>query len=169
MVPLLRSGGIHLLLVFLFLPTVAVAQLSFSAGFSDDAVLQRSTVEGARIYGFAATEAMITVTVTLVPGHSRSSLEAAYSVPAVLSPWVPTAGCTRAGCIDPRTPQPPQHGNFTWVAQLRAQPNAGGSYTITVNSTGDDTAGGVNETIVLQRVTYGDVYFCRCVVGCVAP
>ena len=48
----------------------------------------------------------------------------------------------------------PDHGEFTWVAVLKPQPKAGGSFTITVSTAGP------NGTLTLERVTFGDVLGC---------
>lgn len=131
--------------------------VSFSAGFSDYAVLQRSATVGARLYGFASTDGPITATVAAFSAaHGQVT---SYNVSAEIYPWTSTSGCNSTSCIDGRTPLPPAHGEFTWVAQLRPQPLAGGSYSITV-SAGD----GPNETIALHNVTFGDVYLCSGVV-----
>jgi len=133
-------------------------KLSFSAGFSDDSVLQRSAFKGARIYGFATTNTKdITVSFSSDISSVMSTFVAAYSVPAEISAWVDTSGCNATGCIDPGTPISPNHGNFTWMAELQPHASAGGAYLITVSMGG---RGGVNESISLERVTYGDVYFC---------
>lgn len=130
--------------------------ISLSAGFSDDAVLQRSSQTGAKLYGFVAANAPVSVKVSASAGTS------AYTVAATVAPWVNNSGCmpmqlpnkTMAGCSDPRTPTPPTHGQFTWTAQLKPQPRPGGDYTITISTAGP------NGTLTLQRITYGDVYYC---------
>jgi hypothetical protein len=76
-------------------------------------------------------------------------------VEATVEPWTSTSGCNSTGCVDDKTPQMPVHGHYTWVAELRPTPAAGGEYTIAVS-----VGTGVNETIVMERVTYGDVYYC---------
>ena len=139
--------------------SAAPPTISLSAGFTSDAVLQRSAVTGAKLYGFVASgTAPVTVTVS-----SSDGAAAPYKVHATAAPWVnTTGGCmpmqlpngTMAGCTDPKTPAMPEHGLFTWVAQLKPQPKAGGSSTITVSTPG------INGTLTLERVTYGDVYFC---------
>jgi hypothetical protein len=59
--------------------------LSFSAGFSSDAVLQRSTgSQGARVYGFTDAAAAVVVTVDGVDGAGKA---VKYQV-CVSHPWV---------------------------------------------------------------------------------
>jgi hypothetical protein len=128
--------------------------LSWSAGFSDDAVFQRSATKGTAVYGFAASAAPVKVTVSASGAHRPP--ESVYTVTAAVSRWVDDSGCNTTACIDGRTPLPPAHGLFTWRAELKPQPTAGGVYTITAATSGSDA----NSTITLARVTYGDVYFC---------
>lgn len=104
------------------------------------------------MYGFAASDAPVKVTVS---GGDRPP-ESVYTVPATLSSWADDSGCNTTGCIDARTPLPPAHGKFTWRAELKPQPTAGGVYTVTAVTSGS----AANSTITLARVTYGDVYFC---------
>ena len=122
--------------------------ISFSAGFSDDAVFQRSVSEGHKVYGFTTTNEAIIVQATI-------SADDTYSVEATITPWVSTSGCTATSCIDPKTRLPPPHGSFTWSATLNPVEAAGGEYTISASK-----GKGANETVTLERVTYGDVYFC---------
>jgi hypothetical protein len=153
------------------LPRPALAQLSWSAGFSDDAVLQRSAYSegkeqsydeysrrgesgGAAVYGFCTEGSAVTVAVSGTDGNGAT---VGYSVRAAISPWKQTSGCNSTACIDPRTPLPPAHGAFTFRATLHPHP-AGGHFTITARSAA--ASEGANTTITLQRVTYGDVYFC---------
>jgi hypothetical protein len=131
----------------------ATASLSWSAGFSDDAVFQRSATKGTAVYGFASSA--VTVTVTVSGGAAADA--SPYSVMVTPTPWVDTSGCNRTGCIDAKTPLPPAHGAFVWRAELKPQPEAGGHYTIVA---ADGTPSSGNGTIALERVTYGDVYFC---------
>ena len=126
----------------------AAAQLSWSAGLTSDAVFQRSATQGTAVYGFAASAEPVKVTVS---GGSSS-----YTVSATPTPWVDTSGCNATGCIDAKTPLPPAHGAWMWRAQLKPQAAAGGSWTISAT----DGGSGANSTITLQRVTWGDVYFC---------
>lgn len=50
----------------------AQAQLVFSAGFTDDAVFQRSATQGASVYGFTSTsQGTITVEVVGTSGNNR--------------------------------------------------------------------------------------------------
>eukprot|EP01050_Picozoa_sp_SAG11_P027767 SAG11_NODE_7161_length_1185_cov_0.957643_1_plen_293_part_10 len=132
----------------------AAAQLSWSAGFSDDAVLQRSADTGAVIYGFAPSAATVEVA---MEGETGAGTAVSYKVAAVLTPWTSTSGCNATSCIDAKTPLPPLHGKFVWRALLQPQPAGGGAFTVTVAS--HDTSA-PNSTLTLQRVTYGDVYFC---------
>jgi hypothetical protein len=141
----------------------AAPTISFSAGFTDDAVLQRSATTGAKIYGFVAANQPVTVTVSASgSSDSDSAAASARQYQATVAPWVNSSGCmpvqqpngTMAGCSDPKTPEPPAHGAFTWVAQLKPQAAAGGEFTVTV------TTAGANGTITMERVTYGDVYYC---------
>ena len=140
------------------LAAAVVPTISLSAGFTSDAVLQRSTEAGAKLYGFVASgSAPVSVTVSDSTGDT-----AQYTVHATVTPWVnTTGGCmpvqqpngSMAGCTDPKTPAMPDHGQFTWVAVLKPQ-KAGGSNTITISTAGP------NGTLTLERVTYGDVYYC---------
>lgn len=139
---------VRLALAAWLLPAAGAAGLSFSAGFSDDAVFQRSATKGTAVYGFAASAAPVKVTVS-------SSGGASYTVSATPTPWVDTSGCNATSCIDAKTPLPPAHGAFQWRAELKPQTAAGGSWTISAT---DGSA--ANGTITLERVTYGDVYFC---------
>ena len=84
MMPLART----LLLVLLIAPACS-AELSFSAGFSSDAVLQRSEgSEGARVYGFTDSAAAVTVSVT---GSDGAGKAVKYDVPASVSAEVEDA------------------------------------------------------------------------------
>eukprot|EP00937_MAST-01D_sp_MAST-1D-sp2_P001328 g1328.t1 len=119
-----------LLLSASFLAAPAHAQLAFSAGFTDDAVLQRDRFVA--VYGFADTSTQLSVDVT-------DSNGTAYTVDAELTPW--TGGAWG-----------PDHGAWVWRATLRAAP-AGGEYTIRVHN-------GTGHGIAIERVTRGDVFFC---------
>lgn len=130
-------------------PRSAAASLSWSAGFSDDAVFQRSATKGTAVYGFAASTDTVTVTVWTGSATGQPS----YSVKATPTPWVDTSGCNQTGCIDAKTPLPPAHGAFTWRAELHPQASAGGTYAIQAS----DSTAAANGTITLERVTYGDV------------
>jgi hypothetical protein len=135
-----------------------IPPLSFSAGFSDDAVFQRGEA-GHKVYGFTTDASPITVSVLSQP-HSLGSSGGSgggggYTVTATVSHWVSTSGCNATKCIDPKTPLPTQHGGYTWVAELHPTAEPGGQYTVSASK-----GSGVNETITLERVTYGDVYFC---------
>jgi hypothetical protein len=129
--------------------------LSWSAGFSDDAVFQRSKDQGTAIYGFAHSDAAAIE--VAVAGTSGSGGAVSYKVVAVASPWVDTTGCNATACLDRKTPVPPPHGAFVWRALLQPQPVGGGQFTVTVSSVSHAEP---NATLVLERVTYGDVYFC---------
>lgn len=156
------------LLLALSLPAALTAAapptISLSAGFTSDAVLQRSAVTGAKLYGFVASgTAAVSVTVADSSAVTADTAAAPYTVHATVAPWVNTTGAcmpmqqpngTMAGCTDPRTPSMPDHGEFTWVASLKPQPKAGGSFVITVSTAG------ANGTLTLERITYGDVYYC---------
>jgi hypothetical protein len=134
-------------LVLTLLYRSAASQLVFSAGFSDDAVLQRSANSGAVVYGFATTNDPVTLTLT--GGDPQK-------VAATVTPWVHSA----CGAVnDTKTPCPaPPHGPFVWRGVLKPQPKAGGSYTLTVST----ASAGSNSTITLQRLTYGDVSTLEC-------
>jgi len=141
------------LLTGLLLPALAAA-LSFSAGFSSDAVLQRSNTTGAAIYGYAHTAGAISVAV-VVKGGGRAQAHQ-YKVAAAVMPWTDDTGCNATACVDPKTPLPPAHGHFVWRALL--QPHAaGGELTVTVTAA---SASEPNATQTLERLTMGDVYFC---------
>ena len=116
------------------------SKLAFSAGFSDNAVLQRSVDEGAKVYGFVDTEGDVTVTV-------KEVVKGSYTVKAEVHPF------TGGGDIHPNTNPPPPHGNFVWVAVLHPSNASGGSYSITAQNDA-----GANATI--SSVTFGDVFFC---------
>ena len=47
--------------------------ISFSAGFSSDAVLQRSSVQGAKVYGFTTTDRPVTVEVPSFPATAAGT------------------------------------------------------------------------------------------------
>ena len=128
--------------------------LSWSAGFSDDAMFQRSMEQGAAVYGFAHSAAAIEVSVS---GKSGSGSAVSYKVAAVTSPWADTTGCNATACIDKKTPLPPPHGAFVWRALLQPQPAGGGEFSVTVASA---SSAEPNATLSLARVTYGDIYFC---------
>lgn len=142
-------GGLSLLSALL-LPVASA--LSWSAGFSDDALLQRSEAQGAAVYGFASS-ATKQVTVA-VNGTNGAGAPISYVVTASVSPWSDTSGCNGTACIDPRTPLPSHHGAFTFKAILRPE-KAGGTFTITASEAGD-----ASSAITLERISFGDVYFC---------
>jgi hypothetical protein len=119
------------------------SQLVFSAGFTDEAVLQRSTSVGAAIYGFTNSTNQIYVSVS---GTDAAGSMVGYTVAATLSNW------TGGDDIHPDTPAPPAHGNTVWRAQLKPS-HAGGNLSITA----DD---GSNPKASLSSVTHGDVWFC---------
>eukprot|EP01049_Picozoa_sp_SAG25_P015755 SAG25_NODE_3326_length_1128_cov_1.300292_1_plen_317_part_00 len=123
----------------------AQADLLFSAGFSDDAVLQRTSgSQGAMVYGFTDQQAKVRVSVSGTDGAAKA---VSYKLDAHVTAW------TGAADIHPNTPPPPPHGSFVWSASL--QPSAaGGSLTISVSN------GGVNGSATITRVTHGDVFFC---------
>lgn len=125
---------------------MASADLIFSAGFSDDAVFQRSPTDGAMVYGFVTEPASSPVMVA-VSGTDGKGQAVSYKVPGTVSAWAGGAD------IHPSTPPPPPHGKYVWRAQLKPQ-EAGGSLTITASN------GAVNGTATIARVTHGDVWFC---------
>lgn len=133
----------------------AEAALTFSAGLSDDAVLQRSTAAtgatattgataatGAKVYGFTDPSAAVSVTVSGNDGTAVS-----YKVPADVS------ARTGGGDSHPDTPPPPPHGGFVWVVALKPEA-AGGKLSISA------MINAVNGTATIERVTHGDVWFC---------
>ena len=124
-------------------PPTVVPPLVFSAGFTDNAVLQRGDA-GVAVYGFAAAAGPIKVTV---------AGDANYAVDAVAMPWNDDSGCNATACPDPRTQPMPNHGAYVWRAQLQPQPQAGGEYIISVSAQS-------NGSISISNVTYGDIYFC---------
>ena len=127
-------------------PHLARADLVFSAGFSDDAVLQRTTSsDGAMVYGFTdSLQDKVAVSVSGIDGAGKA---VSYKLNAQVTAW--TGGTD----IHPNTPPPPPHGNFVWRAALQPAA-AGGSLTISASN------GGVNGTATITRVTHGDVWFC---------
>ena len=88
----------------------ASAKLVFSAGFSDNAVLQRSFTDGAAVYGFTDTSSRVSVQVS---GTDGSGSSVSYSVDAAVHAW------TGGASIYPSTPAPPPHGDYVWRAQLK--------------------------------------------------
>jgi hypothetical protein len=94
----------------------------------------RSATTGAKVYGFVASNQPVTVTVASSSSVTAASASMQYAAAATVAPWVNTSGCmpmqqqngTMAGCSDPGTPKPPEHGEFTWVVQLQPQATAGG-------------------------------------------
>jgi len=134
------------LLVLSLLCSSAWATLQFSAGFSNDAVLQRSTAAGAAVYGFTDTAAAVTVAVTGTDGKGAA---VSYKVQADVHAW------TGGKDIHPDTPPPPPHGAFVWRAALKPAA-AGGALKITARN-----GAAVNGTASINGVTHGDVWFCR--------
>jgi hypothetical protein len=124
-------------------PPTAVPSLVFSAGFTDNAVLQRGDA-GVAVYGFAAAAGPIKVTVVG---------DANYAVDTVAVPWTDDSGCNATACPDPRTQPMPRHGAYIWRAQLQPQQQPGGEYTISVSARSKGT-------ISISNVTYGDLFFC---------
>ena len=119
------------LLVATVCPRGTRADLVFSAGFSDDAVLQRSSgPEGASIYGFTDSAAAVTLS---VHGTDARGKAVSYMAPAEVKVW------QGRGDVHPDTPPPPPHGNWVWRAALHPS-EAGGSLTVSVSN------GGVNGT-----------------------
>ena len=129
----------------------AVPPLIFSAGFTDNAVLQRGN-KGTAVYGFASSAAALTVTV---------SGDASYTVDALVSAWVDDSGCNRTDCPDhPRTSPMSPHGAFVWRAQLWPQSKAGGDYSISVAAAKTGAKDPNGTAITISSLTYGDVFFC---------
>ena len=125
-----------LVMIVIYMPSAAQqAGLSFgfSSGFSSDMVLQRGPSKAA-VYGFGHGPVTVRVAGTDEAGGAVS-----YSVAA--DPAAAAAGGGGGG-----------GGDGVWKAFLKPSP-AGGSYTVTATSATGDSA-------VLERVTYGDVYFC---------
>jgi hypothetical protein len=135
--------------IFTLLRTTSA--LSWSAGFSDDAMFQRGPI-GVAVYGFSDSGDVVEVNVS---GISGTGATVSYSVQALIEPWTDTSGCSSTHCIDAKTPLPPAHGNFTFSAVLRPE-TAGGEFSISAS-----TSSGLNSTIQLKGVTYGDIYYCR--------
>ena len=128
--------------------------LSWNAGFSDNAMFQRSASDGVAVYGFADSSASVSVK---VEGTTATGTAVSYDVAAEVVPWADTSGCNSTHCIDNKTPLPPLHGNFTFRAVLKPEA-AGGDFTVTASS----TSGGPNSSIQLDGVTYwpqGRYYF----------
>ena len=122
-----------LVMIVIYMPSAAQqAGLSFgfSSGFSSDMVLQRGPSKAA-VYGFG--QGPVTVRVA---GTDEAGGAVSYSVAAD-----PAASAAGGG-----------GGDGVWKAFLKPSP-AGGSYTVTATSATGGSA-------VLERVTYGDVYFC---------
>jgi len=110
------------------------------------------------VYGFAETAGPVEVSVQGAAGsHGGTAEQVSFKVAATVSPWVDTSGCNATACIDPKTPLPPDHGAFVFVALLPPQPAAGGSFSVTASQS---PGGGPNATISLHEITYGDVYYC---------
>jgi hypothetical protein len=133
------------LLCVLLLSSVA-GDLIFSAGFSDDAILQRSATAGAAIYGFA-TASTDPITVR-VEGTTKELATVSYTVQAEMYAW------TGAG-VYPDTPDAPKHGDTVWKAILKPA-SAGGDYSITVTQ---PAPSGLADAMI-KRVSFGDVWFC---------
>eukprot|EP01079_Euglenida_sp_SAG-EU17-18_P008547 gene8547-7802_t len=97
--------------------------LTFSAGFSDGEVLQRSNTIGTRVYGFAPSASPVTVSVT---GTDGAGATVAYNATATVAPdgrdqW------------HPDTATEPPHGAYIWAATLQANAAPGGNFTVTVS------------------------------------
>ena len=65
-------------------PFPAPTGISFSAGFTDNAVFQRSATVGVAVYGFTATASPLTISVTGVDGAGKA---VGYTVQAAVAPW----------------------------------------------------------------------------------
>lgn len=126
--------------------------LLFSAGFDSDMVLQRAP-QKAKVYGqMLGHGAGATVQVTV-----SAAGVAIYTVPAAVAPDTRTY-CQPSGGI--RTCV--ANYSAVWSAYLKPAP-AGGEYTISAKCTagcGTGTTGAPRDTTTLERVTFGDVYFC---------
>ena len=130
----------------------------FSAGFSSDMVLQRGT-GGAAVYGLVAhgdgaAAAPPSVTVRVGQGGGGGG-GAAYTVVAALLP-APTTGIAPFGTAANAS---------AWRALLRPAEAGGPALAITASCTGCGGGGGggggtTGTTATLERVAYGDVYFC---------
>jgi hypothetical protein len=129
------------LLCAMLLSSVA-CDLIFSAGFSNDAILQRSDTKGAAIYGFANSTGPITVK---VDGKTKELATVSYTVQAETYAW-------KGAGVYPDTSDPPVHGTTVWKATLKPA-SAGGDYSITVTQSAAETA-------TIARVSFGDVWFC---------
>jgi sialate O-acetylesterase len=127
----------------------------FSAGFSSDMVLQRGTggaaVYGLVVHGDGAAAAPPSVTVRVGQGGGGG---AAYTVAAALLP-APTTGIAPFGTAANAS---------AWRALLRPAEAGGPEIAITASCTGCGGGGGgggtTGTTATLERVAYGDVYFC---------
>ncbi|CAK0871817.1 unnamed protein product [Prorocentrum cordatum] len=117
--------------------------LVFSAGFSSDAVLQRG--RPASVYGFASGAAAPRVSVA-VAGADAAGAAVSYEVAAEVSSW-------GGDSWQPDTQPAPPHGPWVWRAVLRTAA-AGGEYTITASD------GSTHGSASIERVTFGDVWFC---------
>ena len=109
--------------------------IGFSAGFTDDGVLQRGP-EQAAVYGW------INITQPMVAGGADVAV-------TVVVLGVDADGKDVAYNVTAERPAPDQ-----WKAMLRVSP-AGGDYTITATF-----APNVNATATIRRITFGDVWFC---------
>lgn len=155
--------GMRVLVALLLCSRCAWGALVLSAGFSDSAVLQRSPTSGAAIYGFTDTPAAVTLVLASADpagltnkniGTTRATPAAPVSVQCEVSKWTPSE-CGAGG--DTKTPCPaPPHGSYTFRGVLPPHPDAGGNYTLTIQS----ATPGPNSTVVLHRLTYGDVWLC---------
>ena len=117
-------------------PAPPLPSLRFSAGFSDDMVLQRGPAKAA-VYGFGAGPVTVKVA-----GTDGSGAAVSYSVSGSAA-----ASSGEAAAAGEAAGEAPGH----WKAFLRPAA-AGGSYTV--------TASGAGGSATLERVTFGDVYFC---------
>jgi hypothetical protein len=100
------------------------------------------------VYGFTDSADAVEIEVSGISGEGNA-IE--YKVSATVSRSHDNSGCNSTHCIDPKTPLPPAHGAWTFLAVLKSEAAAGGMFNITASS----TSKGPNSTIDLQEVTYG--------------
>ena len=122
----------------------------YSAGFDSDMVLQRSGGAGgagdtsaAAVYGLVSSpSAKVTVTVT-----DENGVEPPYTVPAIVLP-------TKLQTSD-------TGGNYTATFKAMLKPHkAGGAFTITTICTSGCFNNATRDRALIERATWGDVYFC---------
>ena len=116
--------------------SAARGQVTFSAGFTDDAVLQRGSTAPA-VYGFSDGPVNLSV-----EGQDGDGASVSYRVEASLSPW-------DGGQWGP------SHGGTVWRATLRPTSVAGGSLRLTAAA-----AANSSDSAAIANLTIGDVWFC---------